>query len=184
MASLTTINKTLNDLEEIVKRETSMEKRTSYKERLAMLRSEHESVKSRFNEIKQAQRERERQQNRADLISGPAGYRGTPDSQSSQHQLTEALLKEREGRTLDYAGTRLDEIIAMGQSALEGVRNQRGSLKSAHRRVLDAATTLGLSKNVIRVIEQKSAQDKFIFWGGVVVTFLVIYLMWRYLSGS
>jgi Golgi SNAP receptor complex protein 2 len=150
-----------------------------------MLRSEQEAVKTKFSEVKQAQRERERQQNRTDLFNaaGSSGSRGTPGSQTSQQQLTEALLKEREGRTLDYAGTRLDEIISMGQSALEGVRSQRGSLKSAHRRVLDAATTLGLSKNVIRVIEQKSAQDKFIFWGGVIMTFLVIYLMWRYFSG-
>ena len=46
--------------------------------------------------------------------------------------------------------------------------------------MLDAATSLGLSKSVIRVIERKSAQDRVIFWAGVAATLLVLYLVWKY----
>lgn len=185
MAGLTTLNKTLNDLEEMVKREGDMDKRTGYRDRLAALKRETESLKSRFNEIKQAQRERDKQQL---LASSGSAYRGasTPSDTSLGHQhqqqLTEALLREKESRTLDTAGTRMDEMLFLGQSTLESLRSQRGILKSTHKRLLDGLTHMGVSKNIIRVIERKSAQDKWIFWGGVTVTLLVIYLCWRYFS--
>jgi Golgi SNAP receptor complex protein 2 len=76
----------------------------------------------------------------------------------------------------------MDEMLFLGQSTLESLRSQRGILKSTHRRLLDGLTHMGVSKNIIRVIERKSAQDKWIFWGGVCLTLAVIYLCWRYFS--
>lgn len=93
-ASWTTLNKTLNDLEEMVKRETSMEKRSTYKERLAALRREAESVKASFNEIKQAQKTAERQQLLSSTPQSTA-YRGGVNP-SSNEALSEALLREKE----------------------------------------------------------------------------------------
>lgn len=182
MAGLTALAKTLNDLEEMVKREVNMEKKTAYKDRLSTIKKETEVLKARFNEMKQAQRDRDKQQL---LATTGSAYRGaTPsDTTSSQHQqLTEALLREKESRTLDTAGTRMDEMLFLGQSTLESLRSQRGILKSTHRRLLDGLTHMGVSKNIIRVIERKSAQDKWIFWGGVCLTLTVIYMCWKYFS--
>ena len=41
--------------------------------------------------------------------------------------------------------------------------------------------TLGLSNTVMRLVEKRSAQDKWIFAGGVAVTLLVMYLTIAYL---
>jgi Golgi SNAP receptor complex protein 2 len=54
--------------------------------------------------------------------------------------------------------------------------------KNAHRRVLDVANTLGLSQDVIRWIERRSVEDKYVFWIGVVVTLLVVFGFMHYLK--
>ncbi len=108
----------------MVKREMVPEKRTANRERLSNLKTSYDQLKSRFNQAKQTLKEKERQQ----LLSTPTSSAYSQRS-SQEAQVTEALLKDRESRTLDYAGSRIDEIISIGQHTLESVRNQRGTLK-------------------------------------------------------
>jgi len=129
---MTTLSKTLNDLEEMIKREVSMERRSSFKERHLLLRQDYDGYRARYEQARRAQRERERQSERDALL-----FRGNePKSSSSaipirgeQSNLSEALLKEKESRTLDYTGNRLDEYIHIGMTTLESLRNQRTTLK-------------------------------------------------------
>ncbi|KAJ7497403.1 golgi SNAP receptor complex member bos1 [Mycena latifolia] len=77
---------------------------------------------------------------------------------------------------------RLDDFLAQGREVLDNLRDQRNILKGTQRRLLDAANTLGLSRNVIGWIERRSTQDMYIFLGGAVFTFFCFYLIWRYLG--
>ncbi|EDR09061.1 golgi SNAP receptor complex member bos1 [Laccaria bicolor S238N-H82] len=92
----------------------------------------------------------------------------------------------REHRALDEhtfiqnTDTRLDEFLAQGREVLENLKDQRNMLKGTQRRLLDAANTLGLSRNVIGWIEKRSTQDMYIFLGGAVFTFFCFYLIWSY----
>ena len=67
----------------------------------------------------------------------------------------------REHRALDEhtfiqnTDTRLDEFLAQGREVLENLKDQRNMLKGTQRRLLDAANTLGLSRNVIGWIEKR-----------------------------
>lgn len=130
-ASMTTLSKTLNDLEEMIKREVSMERRSTFKERHRLLRQDYDGYRARYEQARRAQRERERQSERDALL-----FRGNdPTSSSSsipirpEPNLNETLLKEKESRTLDYTGNRLDEYIHIGMTTLENLRNQRTTLK-------------------------------------------------------
>ena len=51
--------------------------------------------------------------------------------------------------------TRLDEFIAQGRAVLDDLVDQRNVLKGTQRRLLDAANTLGLSRDVIGWIERR-----------------------------
>lgn len=50
---------------------------------------------------------------------------------------------------------RLDDFIAQGRAVLDDLVEQRTMLKGTQRRLLDAANTLGLSKDVIGWIERR-----------------------------
>ncbi|CAO3672518.1 unnamed protein product [Rhizopus stolonifer] len=71
--------------------------------------------------------------------------------------------------------TQLDDFIEQAQNLLENLTDQHNILKKTQKKILDAANHLGLSQNVIRYIERRSAQDKWIFYGGMVLTVLIIW---------
>jgi Golgi SNAP receptor complex protein 2 len=50
---------------------------------------------------------------------------------------------------------RLDEFLAQGREVLDNLVDQRTMLKGTQRRLLDAANTLGLSRDVIGWIESR-----------------------------
>lgn len=83
---------------------------------------------------------------------------------------------------IQNTGARLDDFLAQGIEVLDNLRDQRNILKGTHRRLLDAANTLGLSRNVIGWIERRSTQDLYIFFGGAMFTFLCFGLIWHYLG--
>ncbi|PPR06527.1 hypothetical protein CVT24_001421 [Panaeolus cyanescens] len=94
----------------------------------------------------------------------------------------------REFRALDEhsfiqnTDTRLDEFLAQGREVLDNLVDQRNMLKGTQRRILDAANTLGLSRDVISWIEKRSTQDTYIFIAGAIFTFFCFYLIWKYLG--
>ena len=67
----------------------------------------------------------------------------------------------REFRALDEHSfiqnteNRLDEFLAQGREALDNLVDQRKMLKGTHKRLLDTANTLGLSRQVIGWIERR-----------------------------
>lgn len=57
-----------------------------------------------------------------------------------------------------------------------------GSTQGTHKKILDVANMLGLSNTVMRLIERRATQDKFIMIGGMVLTCVFMFLVIRYLG--
>lgn len=110
----------------------------------------------------------------------------------------------REFRALDEHSfvqnteSRLDDFIAQGREVLDNLVDQRNMLKGTQRRLLDAANTLGMSRDVIGWIERRrhvplvtktillktshSTQDMYIFIVGAIFTFFCFFMIWKYLG--
>ncbi|CAL4242790.1 unnamed protein product, partial [Meganyctiphanes norvegica] len=82
---------------------------------------------------------------------------------------------------LQDANRNVDEMLDQGYNMLSGLRDQGSTLKGAHKRVLDLANTLGLSNTVMRMIERRSVQDKYILCGGMILILIILYFILRYL---
>ncbi|XP_056608693.1 Golgi SNAP receptor complex member 2-like [Triplophysa dalaica] len=76
----------------------------------------------------------------------------------------------------------VDDLLGSGSSILNGLRDQRSTLKGTHKKMLDVANMLGLSNTVMRLIEKRATQDKFIMIAGMLATCLVMFLVVKYLS--
>nr|CAD7194178.1 unnamed protein product [Timema douglasi] len=83
---------------------------------------------------------------------------------------------------LQNANHGVDDMLKSGAGILENLRDQRSTLKGAHRRLYDIANTLGLSNTTMRLIERRAYQDKFILLGGMLVTTFLITLIIVYLT--
>ncbi|KAJ5094970.1 hypothetical protein N7532_007261 [Penicillium argentinense] len=77
--------------------------------------------------------------------------------------------------------TQLDEFLDRGRAVLTDLGEQREILKGTQRRLYSVANTLGVSGDTIRMVERRAKQDKWIFWGGVVVFFLFCWLVLHFL---
>jgi len=86
----------------------------------------------------------------------------------------------REHSFIQNTESALDDYIAQGRAVLDDLVDQRNVLKGTQKRLLDAANTLGMSRDVINWIERRSTQDMYIFIVGAIFTFFCFYLILKY----
>ncbi|KAJ6599246.1 hypothetical protein DFH09DRAFT_29737 [Mycena vulgaris] len=77
---------------------------------------------------------------------------------------------------------RLDEFLVQGTLVFNDLVDQRNMLTGTQPRLLDAANTLGLNRNIVGWIERRSTQDMHIFLAGAIFTFFCFWLIWHYLG--
>ncbi|CAL1540186.1 unnamed protein product [Lymnaea stagnalis] len=83
---------------------------------------------------------------------------------------------------LNESSKHLDNLIGHGGSIITNLREQRMTLKGAHRRILDITNTLGLTNTVMRLIEKRTSQDKIILVVCMIICCTIMYLVWKYFS--
>ncbi|KAJ7446170.1 golgi SNAP receptor complex member bos1 [Mycena galericulata] len=214
-ASLTAMNRTVDDYDSMAKREIIKAKQEKAQMRVQKFRTDYTELRSQFEQLKAQAAADNAAAQRADLITGASAsssasdsrrrFQTTPAEHSTLHpglrpqgdQHAESPFRgpspqpgfgTREQQALDEhtfiqnTEARLDDFLAQGREVLDNLRDQRNILKGTQRRILDAANTLGLSRNVIGWIEKRSTQDMYIFFAGAVFTFFSFYLIWRYLG--
>ncbi|KAL4074148.1 snare region anchored in the vesicle membrane C-terminus-domain-containing protein [Scleroderma yunnanense] len=204
-ASLAAMHRTIEDYDAMVKREIIKAKQEKGQMRIQKFRADYAELKGQFEKVKNERTAAQRNE----LLQGvPSGLQSPSGSDarrrftsghfnsngdSSQHSespfrmptpLPNQTLREHhalnEHSFIQSTETRLDEFIAQGREVLDNLVDQRNVLKGTQRRLLDAANTLGLSREVISWIERRSTQDMYIFLGGAVFTFFCFFLIWRY----
>lgn len=97
---------------------------------------------------------------------------------SDHNRETNAL---REQSFFSNTHNQLDDFLDRGRAVLADLGQQREVLKGTQRRLYSVANTLGISGDTIRMVERRARQDKFIFWGGVVVFFLFCWAVLHFL---
>lgn len=83
---------------------------------------------------------------------------------------------------LQSAHKGMDDLLSHGSSVIENLRNQRSSLKGIKTKMLNIANTLGMSNTVMRLIEKRTTQDKLILFGGMILTTVILFLIWKYFA--
>ena len=59
---------------------------------------------------------------------------------------------------LHNASKGMDDLLGSGSSILKNLQEQRVTLKGVQKRILDVASTLGLSNTLIRLIDKRGTQ--------------------------
>jgi Golgi SNAP receptor complex protein 2 len=96
------------------------------------------------------------------------------DEQRETHAL-------RENNFWGSANSTLDEYMERGRAVLGDLNEQREMLKGTQRKLYNIGNTLGISGDTIRMVERRAKQDKFVFWGGVIVFVVFVYFVLRWL---
>jgi Golgi SNAP receptor complex protein 2 len=86
----------------------------------------------------------------------------------------------RERDFLSRTDNQLDEFLDRGRAVLSDLAEQRTMLKGTQKKLYSVANTLGISGNTIRMIERRAQQDKWFFYGGIVVFFVFCYFVLKW----
>ncbi|KAK0548717.1 protein transport protein bos1 [Tilletia horrida] len=105
--------------------------------------------------------------------AGGSNLSGTGMSAREGHAL-------REHSFIQQTEIQLDNFIAQGREVWGNLTEQRDILKETQRKLLNAANTLGLSRDVIGYIERRSTQDNIIFVVGAIFTLVCFYYIYKW----
>eukprot|EP00164_Ancoracysta_twista_P001191 GFYU01001565.1.p2 GENE.GFYU01001565.1~~GFYU01001565.1.p2 ORF type:complete len:219 (-),score=46.90 GFYU01001565.1:1847-2503(-) len=86
----------------------------------------------------------------------------------------------KEEASLKRSNQMVDDLTSQGAGILSMLNVQGEQFKRAHRRVLDISHSLGLSQDLIRLIERRGAMDKIILVVGMIVCLLITYIAWTW----
>lgn len=72
-------------------------------------------------------------------------------------------------------------MIAHGEDTLSNLKEQSSALKAIKTKMLNVGNALGLSTSLIRMIERRNQSDKYVLYGGMVITLIIMFMAVRYL---
>ncbi|CAG2183455.1 unnamed protein product, partial [Oppiella nova] len=143
------------DKMEIIVNKSGPNDRPQQKMRLDQLRYDSRHLLSSLRNLhhRRIQREREERE-REELLT----RRFTTNSETN---IAIETYYGDENTRLKSFNTNLDDMIASGSNILSSLRDQRGFLKGAHKRLIDIGNTLGMSNTVMRLIEKRGVTDRY-----------------------
>ncbi|KAE8330109.1 dihydrolipoamide acetyltransferase component of pyruvate dehydrogenase [Aspergillus sergii] len=204
-ASLASLSRTVDDYSALSKKELIPEKQQKAFERVNNFRSELADYRLHFDRLRKEREDAQSVTNRNELLGRRPHHTATPENPYAQSSLpqssafapsssrgglsfgaspadynreTHAL---REQSFLANTSTQLDDFLDRGRAVLADLGQQREVLKGTQRRLYSVANTLGVSGETIRKVERRAKQDKWIFWGGVLIFFLFCWAVLHFL---
>ena len=108
-----------------------------------------------------------------------AGGRG-----GGEHAIDINGFAAHESRRLHESDSAIDGLTGNATAVLDQLGQQRGALKGVHKRVLDLATTLGVSNSVMKMIERRQFLDKLLVYGGMLAVLALLWFVHRVRSAG
>nr|XP_018904444.1 PREDICTED: Golgi SNAP receptor complex member 2 [Bemisia tabaci] len=144
--------------------------------KIEQLKYDHRHISSALQSVRyEWDRNLQEQRQREELLQQSFTYNRNSDAttilvdHSIHHQ-----------NSLQNANRGVDDLISSGSSILDNLRDQRNTIKGAHRKILDIANTLGLSNTTMRFIERRRTEDMYILFLGMFITLVIIFLIIYY----
>ena len=83
-------------------------------------------------------------------------------------------IQEKTRSSLDRSNRVADEILNSSMSVLERLQGQRELLTRIKSGIFDISASIGISDNIIRTIDRRLTQDKWIVYGGMLGVLVLI----------
>jgi len=148
-------------------------RRANAKYKVDQLKYDVKHVIAAIHNIKTKRSARENEERQREALMATSF---TTNDQARSHTSIELDAHLEHNQRMGDTHRQIDDLLGHGNSILSSLRDQHGTLKSARKKVLDVINTLGLTNTVMRLIEKRGSQDKVIFWVGIIISCLIMYL--------
>eukprot|EP00920_Eleutheroschizon_duboscqi_P030540 GHVT01073899.1.p1 GENE.GHVT01073899.1~~GHVT01073899.1.p1 ORF type:complete len:260 (+),score=75.88 GHVT01073899.1:696-1475(+) len=126
------------------------------------------SLEKQFGHVYRLQTE---EAERARLLEAPGPHGGAEESAGAQR-------RERAG--LEESHLMLDAVTAQGRRVVESLGGQNKLIKNARKRLLDVASSVGISSSVLGAISRRHTVDKYIAYAGMLFIVILCLVLWKY----
>lgn len=195
VVTINSIQKSLSLLEDYYNREMDMEKRSTLKTHIKQIQNEFATLKGKYNKIREKERLGAKEQLLSQRIVGVANSTNINGINNGHFQSSHVIppisaassesCPPSPSSSLLMSNFRMEGILDIGSSVLDQLKNQRSMIKGTRRKLLDVTNLgIGMSNSYIRAIRRRFVQDRMIFWIGVIVTMIIVYLLWRYINSK
>lgn len=89
------------------------------------------------------------------------------------------LMYAKERDRLQESRTMLDSVLSQGWDIVGQLVSQNASLKNAKRKVLDMASSAGVASTLLGAVGRRQQGDKWLVYGGMIVTLLFFFVVYR-----
>jgi Golgi SNAP receptor complex protein 2 len=72
-------------------------------------------------------------------------------------------------------------LLEQARLTISSLQFQGASLKNIHKKMISMGNMLGLSSTVIHSIERRSASDWWLLFGGMIVTLIIMFMLYKWL---
>lgn len=156
-------------------------RRQNWKIRVDQLKYDVRHLQSSFQTCQAKLYERERmERERQELLHTKFTTNADAANASDTSILIDRALEHNSA--LQRSNRSVDDLLNHGQSILESLRDQRSLMKNIRKKMLDISSMLGMSNTVMRLIERRSEGDKYLLFGGMIVTCVIMYLVVKYFT--
>lgn len=187
---MTSFQRTIDDYHNAAQNELITDRKEKAMSRIEKFRGELADAREQFRQLKLQREESVNLAKRDELFSRRGHQSGTNNAapenpylnggEATFSSMSRAEGLENEANVLGRAGQQLDEFIAGAQAVLQDLGEQREFLRTTQKAIYSVGNTLGLSNETIRMVERRALQDKWIFYGGVLVMFVAFYYILKW----
>ncbi|EEQ38505.1 putative transport protein [Clavispora lusitaniae] len=185
ITSLTAFKKTIKEYNDLVTQNNFTEEKhqlrlSKFQEDLSKFSEKFDSLRHQREISLQAESHQELMGRRHVSTDNPydASQKANQPPSGPSLSYSEGLYKEKQ--SLSRGSNQLDMILEMGQNALDDLVEQNETLRRVGQTFEQSLLTLGVSRGTIRKVERRAKQDKWIFWGAVIVMFVLCYYIIRW----
>jgi golgi SNAP receptor complex member 2 len=163
------MSKRLENLDQLALQE-SKSRRDDYRRRIQHLKSSHAHLKSsldNFARTKNYVHHMTADQQRLYLFGN--SNKAIADVKNPDYDIEMA-----ESESLGRSNRLVNDYLKQGQETLGELLSQRERLKGIQRKVFDIMNYLGISNTIMRTVERRDWTDKWIVYGGMLITTAIL----------
>ncbi|KTW31367.1 hypothetical protein T552_00012 [Pneumocystis carinii B80] len=184
--SLNSLSRTIYEYEIMSKKEMNIEKQEKAITRVKVFKKQYSELKEKFDDLKTKYKQMEHLNQRNELLERRIHTNTLPENPYG-HVKSNDLNEQRNSNLstsyfLKNTDSQLDSFLGQGQSILNDLIEQKLHIKRVQREIYNIGNILGLSKNTIKFIERRILHDRMLFWGGVICTLFLFYLIYHWLG--
>jgi Golgi SNAP receptor complex protein 2 len=153
--------------------------RAQSRQRVNEIKYDIKHYQTAFNNLTVKKQQRDEYERQRELLLHRKFTPSNPDSNGATHINLDHSLDYSE--RLDSTHARVDGILEQARLTLDNLRTQGVTFKNIHKKMISLGNMLGLSSTVIHSIERRTASDWWILFGGMIVTLIIMFVLYKWL---